>query len=133
MPKRKTPAYARIAITLPAEDLAAADRAARERDRSRSWVIAEAVRLYTTTSSATSRPAHVAGLGPSRLAQLTRDLGLTPEERVREAEATARAVPRYQRGRIQRVISFERFEDYLDWKAREAARACASRPRPSTT
>ncbi len=121
MPKRKVSLYARIAITLPAHDLAAADRAAREQDRSRSWVIAEAVRAYTAKPSSASGPATVVGLGASRLAQLTTDLRLTPEERVREAEATARAVPRYQRGRIRRVISFERFEDYLDWKAREAA------------
>jgi hypothetical protein len=121
MPKRKSPPYARIAITLPVDDLVAADRAAREQDRSRSWVIAEAVRAYTAKPRATPRPAAAQGLGPSRLAQLAADLGLTPEERVREAEATARAVQRHQRGRIQRVISFERFEDYLDWKAREAA------------
>src|SRR5437016_2964002 len=122
MPKRKAAPYARIAITLPAEDLASADRVAREQDRSRSWVIAEAVRAYTAKppASPSARPPAV-GLGPSRLVQLAADMALTPEQRVREAEATARAVPRHQRGRIQRVISFERFEDYLDWKAREAA------------
>jgi hypothetical protein len=38
MPKRKL--YARIAITLPDADLAAADRLARAQDRSRSWIVA---------------------------------------------------------------------------------------------
>jgi metal-responsive CopG/Arc/MetJ family transcriptional regulator len=38
--------YARIAITLPPEDLAAADRLAAQQDRSRSWIVAEAVRQY---------------------------------------------------------------------------------------
>ena len=38
--------YARISITLPAEDLAAADRLAAQQDRSRSWIVAEAIRRY---------------------------------------------------------------------------------------
>ena len=42
------PRYSRIAITIPAADLAAADAIARKRDRSRSWVIAEAVRRYAS-------------------------------------------------------------------------------------
>jgi hypothetical protein len=56
------------------------------------------------------------GLSPSRLAQLRRDMLLTPEERVRAAEETLKLdrlrevdVPRH-------VISFERYEDYLDYK-----------------
>ncbi|MGH7528616.1 MAG: ribbon-helix-helix domain-containing protein, partial [Gemmatimonadales bacterium] len=44
MPRK--PSYARVSITLPREVLAAADRHARELDRPRSWVIAEAVRSY---------------------------------------------------------------------------------------
>jgi hypothetical protein len=119
MPKRS---YSRIAITLPEGDLAAADRIARQQDRSRSWVIAEAIRAYVARPvDSAARPPVSAGLGPSRLAQLRADLALTPEQRVREAEATAFAVPRRERGRVNRVISFERFEDYLDWKTREAA------------
>jgi hypothetical protein len=42
---RKSP-YARIAITLPQADLAAADQLARDQDRRRSWIIAEAIRQY---------------------------------------------------------------------------------------
>ncbi len=42
---RKTK-YARVAITIPEQDLAAADELARDRDRSRSWIISEAVREY---------------------------------------------------------------------------------------
>src|SRR5436305_7584607 len=86
---RKT-RYARIAITLPKEDLAAADRLARQQDRPRSWVIAEAVRRYAATVSpaATRRAAsddgHLDhGIGASRRAQLIADLRLTPEARVR--------------------------------------------------
>ena len=58
----------------------------------------------------------VPGLSPSRLAQLRSDLQLSPEERVRAAEATLKldrlrdtVVPRL-------VIGFDRYEDYLDYK-----------------
>jgi len=58
-----------------------------------------------------------AGLDASRLAQLHRDLALTPEARVREADETARlcelahghAAPPGPRG-------FDRYEDFLDWQ-----------------
>lgn len=90
MPKRKP--YARIAITLPPEDLAAADRLAKAQDRSRSWIIAEAIRKYTTPPEIGSLRSE--GLGPYRLDQLIRDLALTPERRVRVAEDTQR-VSRY--------------------------------------
>ncbi len=43
--RRKSP-YARVSITLPREVLAAGDRLARAADRPRSWVIAEAIRIY---------------------------------------------------------------------------------------
>jgi hypothetical protein len=116
-----TTKYARIAITLPEEDLAAADRIAKDLDRSRSWVIAEAIRVYAARPVDSPQLPLALGLGASRLAQLRADLALTPEQRVREAEATAHAVPRRDRGRVNRVVFFERFEDYLDWKTREAA------------
>ena len=105
--------FARIAITLPQEDLAAADRIASEQDRSRSWVIAEAVRQYAR-----------AGLGPSRHRQLAADLRLTPEQRVRAAEDTE-GVATLRLGkaqsRRQRVLAFERYDDFLDWKRSLAA------------
>lgn len=86
MPKRKP--FARIAITLPPEDLAAADRLARAQDRSRSWIIAEAVRQYTAKPD--SGATRSEGLGPYRLDQLIRDLALTPERRIRVAQQTRR-------------------------------------------
>ena len=128
----KSSRYARIAITLPKPDLAAADRLARAHDRSRSWIVAEAIRRFAaagespTSSRRTSIPAGVAeptltgvlaptGLGPSRLTQLTRDLALTPEERVRAAEETLRASPG-EASRTHRVVAFDRYEDFLDWQ-----------------
>lgn len=130
MPKKKP--YARIAITLPQDVLAAADRLAKELDRSRSWVIAEAVRRYAARSGAVSAPDRVreaqsapygpvSGLGESRLAQLRADLELTPEERVKAAEDTARTTDRPLRGGpAGRLILFDRYEDYLEWKKRDA-------------
>ena len=111
MPKRSP--YARIAITLPPEDLAIADQVAREQRRSRSWVIAEAIRRYAATQPRGS------GLGDSRRAQLLADLRLTPEERVLAAEETARVSLLLRPPAGKRAIAFDRYEDYLDWKSRE--------------
>jgi hypothetical protein len=61
----------RIAITVPRELLAAADRQARALDRSRSWVIAEAIRRFTREGSIPARGAALSqpGLGDSRRAR----------------------------------------------------------------
>jgi hypothetical protein len=123
--------YARISITLPEELLAEADRCAKELDRSRSWVVSDALTAYLAGRAARAdrdrvreapSPAYSAasGLGEQRLSQLRADLALTPEQRVLEAERTARAwstaAPRWAG-----VLTFDRFEDYLAWKRREAA------------
>jgi predicted transcriptional regulator len=131
-------AFSRIAITLPARDLAAADRLARKQDRSRSWVVAEAVRRYVALhieesdeagapSAATAAiadelragGARRPGLGDSRLDQLRRDMALTPEERVRAAEETALLSELRVRPRPRQLLQFDRFEAYLEWKRRE--------------
>ena len=120
-------AFKRISITLPKDVLEAAARAL---DRSRSWVIVEAIRacvagapLQVREAAATSYAATSPGLGPLRLAQLESDLRLTPERRVRAAEETARLGERVRgsRGRPNRVLSFDRYEDYVDWKRKEHA------------
>ena len=120
----------RITITLPRDVLAAADREAKRLDRSRSRVVAEALRRYvgeprTGSEAPVVREAgpvpYSAGLGEQRLAQLEADLALTPEQRVREAERTARAGPRRRRAGHQ-LQFFDRYEDYLEWKRSEAAR-----------
>lgn len=124
MPKRSV--FARIAITLPRELLAAADRHARALDRSRSWVIAEAIRRFAPNPPTDARglTPRTAGLGESRRAQLVADLRLSPEERVREAEETLRATETtpVSAGR-HGIVAFDRFEDYLDWKRRQDAGA----------
>ena len=121
-------AFTRISITLPPDVLQAADRRARALDRSRSWLIVEAIRAYVTGRAAAVREpdalgygAITPGLGPSRQAQLESDLRLTPERRVQAAEETARLaeLARGPRGRSHRVISFDRYEDYVTWKRTE--------------
>ena len=107
--------YARIAITLPESDLAAADRLAKQQDRSRSWIIAEAVRQYAASQeSGDVRD----DLGSSRRAQLLRDLALTPQQRVRAAEETARLSEQVTAPRI-----FATFDDFL--RAQRADHASA--------
>jgi hypothetical protein len=117
--------FERTSITLPRDVLQAADRRARQLDRSRSWVIVEALRAYLSTSRSLVREsapvpyaAAAPGLGPQRLAQLESDLRLTPEERIRTAEETARLGERVHGTpvRANRLISFDRYEDYVQWK-----------------
>lgn len=120
---------ARVTITIPEELLAAADRRARELDRSRSWVIADTLqRGLSPRPQSEDRPAVVrepvvgyqAGLGQQRLAQLEADLRLTPTERVRVAESTAKIGRLITRpGPSKRVLIFDRYEDYLEWDRRE--------------
>lgn len=125
MPKRTV--FARIAITLPEKDLVAADRLARRHDRSRSWIVAEAIRRYAVSDEAAHGPtgttaiavmAHPAaqGIGDSRRAQLIGDLALTPEARVRAAEETLRMTEPRSKSRTHQLVAFERYEDFLDWK-----------------
>lgn len=114
----------RVTVTLPTDLLAQADQRARRLDRSRSWVVAEALRSFLAAAVVREplAPPYAAtpGLGESRSHQLRADLALTPEQRVRAAELTAREarlVRRTPRG--HGVHSFERYEDYLEWKRRE--------------
>lgn len=111
-----------------------ADRRAAALDRSRSWVVAEALRRYLASITRypksgdtgmlfrESAPTYRRGLGEHRLAQLESDLALTPEQRVREAEETLRPTETDERGRPgERLLTFDSYEDYLDWKRRADA------------
>jgi Arc/MetJ-type ribon-helix-helix transcriptional regulator len=121
-------------MTIPADVLRRADQLARRWDRSRSWVIREAIRHLPDANAAESAwPRSVAeptaatyparltppGLDPFRQRQLTDDLALTPLDRVLAAERTAREVP--PRTFATLIVSFERPEDYFAWEALEAA------------
>jgi hypothetical protein len=124
----------RITITIP-EDLAeAADRVAETLDRSRSWVLTDAARrellaedrafgAAATTATGTGRESEPR-LDPSRRTQLSSDLQLTPAERVKEAEETARLsdFARPPTSRREMVVIFDSYEDYLAWGSREGIR-----------
>jgi hypothetical protein len=100
--------YARIAISLPPEDLVEADRLAQALNRSRSWVMAEALRQFVAQQGSATLPR----LDPSRRAQPRRDLALTAEQRIRDSEDTAEL----------RVTSndprrFQSFDEFAAWRS----------------
>ena len=138
----------RITITIPEDLVAQADRKGAELDRSRSWVLVDALRGYleppALSSADGSRSAgqgslapgvhespvsevheprvdYAAGLGASRLIQLEADLRLSPEERVLAAERTL-LIDDQRRSPHDGVLSFDRYDDYVEWKRRQAAR-----------
>ena len=116
----------RISITLPQEVLAAADREAKRLDRSRSWVVAEAVRRYVKEHGAGSseqvrevaEPAYAAAeVAEARRRHLLADLKLSPAERLRRAEELVRLARLvHPRRRRQQVIGFDSYEDFYEWK-----------------
>ena len=114
----------RITITIPEELVEADDAKAKSLDRSRSWVLVEALRQYLRTPPAVSEPraAYSPGIGAYRQSQIEADLQLTPEQRVKEAERTARSVPDAHRKGAEQVLSFDSYESFLDWKRRQVGR-----------
>ena len=124
----------RISITIPEELVTEADRKAVELDRSRSWVLVDALREYLAprepgmkagSARLVQEPEmeYLAGLGPSRTAQLEADLRLTPEERVLAAERTLLVDAARGHTPVQdRLVTFDRYEDYIEWQRREAVR-----------
>lgn len=111
----------RITITLPRDLLAAADARARRLDRSRSWVVADALR-NSVAAHHVPEPAPLpygTRLDKYRRIQLQADLALTPEQRILEAERTAREAE-LARGESPGtgVRFFDRYEDYIKWKRR---------------
>ena len=117
MPRGKP--FARIAITLPQAELEAADRLASEADRSRSWIVAEALRCYVASRKATGEET---GLGASRREQLRRDLALTPLERILASEEGVHIVESEQPlTRAEEPLHFASFDDFLSWRRRRDA------------
>jgi predicted transcriptional regulator len=128
----------RITITIPDELVREADERSRALERSRSWVIVDALRRYLAGESADSRQdsevtsvassvaegsqnryssQRAIGLGPYRLAQLEADLRLSVEQRVKESERAARVTElRTTPLRSERILTFDRYEDFLEWE-----------------
>jgi predicted transcriptional regulator len=124
-------ALKRISITLPKDVLEAADQRARALDRSRSWLIVEAIRAYLGALAAarvreTEAPAYaVEEVADARRRHLLTDLKRSPAERLRRAEDLARlarqARSRRGRGRRNQVIGFDSYEDFYEWKSARLA------------
>ena len=118
----------RISITLPRELARAIDAKARELDRSRSWVIAEAARRFLETRyPAGGAPAaavreNAPAIATSEIAAARRrhlhtEANLSPGERVRRAEELVRIARAAQRRKPrQQVIGFDSYEDFYQWK-----------------
>jgi hypothetical protein len=71
-------------------------------------VVAEAVRRY---AASVEQELAQEDLGPSRRAQLQRDLTLTPEERVRAAEETLTGS-----AHLSEPLRFANFAAFLEWQ-----------------
>ena len=110
--------YARISITLPPSDLEAADRLAATQDRSRSWIIAEAIRRYAADVEAGE--AWSPDMGTSRRVQIGRDLELTAAERIRDAESVE-VVRTTQRGEPEQPLRFANYAEFAAWRAKRRA------------
>lgn len=129
----------RITITIPQELVEAADAKARSLDRSRSWVLVEALRRflagpappshvrepaappYAVTPSPTAEtvtPVDAATeVAASRLRRLRSELALPPLERLRRAEELARLGQLSNlSGASAQVVGFDTYEDYYEWK-----------------
>jgi len=111
----------RITITLPRDLLAAANARARRLNRSRSWVVVEALRAFVTREPTVVREP-VAGyavqeVADARRRHLATDLRLSPAERLRRAEELGRLARAAQRRRPrQQIIAFDSYEDYYEWR-----------------
>jgi hypothetical protein len=129
----------RITITIPRDLVEAADERAEDLDRSRSWVLVEALRRYLrgpaaaltlrepaappygpaahpTAASATPVDA-AAEVAASRRHRLRAELALSPLERLRRAEEIARlGQPSNSPRASALVVGFDSYEDYYEWK-----------------
>ena len=123
MPKKSS--LVRTSITIPADVLRLADQLASRLDRSRSWVIGEAVRRMGQADSVAAVREPITNpyagyeeeMETARLRRLKADLTATPEERLRDADALVRLgrMVRPPRNRSQ-IIAFDSYEDYDRWK-----------------
>ena len=111
----------RVTITVPRDLLAAADARAKGLNRSRSWVVAEALRTSVSADASVVREPVVAygshDVAEARRLHLAADLRLSPAERLRRAEELGHLARTAQRrARRHQVIAFDSYEDYYEWK-----------------
>lgn len=111
----------RITITLPRDLVAAADARATRLDRSRSWVVAEALQgALSRRATAVREPVSTYAaheVAEARRRHLATDLRLPPDERLQRAEELGRLARSAQRrGTRQQIITFDSYEDYYEWR-----------------
>jgi hypothetical protein len=125
--------HARISITLPGNLVKAADRRASELQRSRSWLLAEALRQFLGAPNGATHAARVSEPGATyatrevaaaRSRHLAADLKLPPGERLQRAEDLGRlARQARQRAPRRQIIAFDTYEDFYRWKRAHLAGA----------
>ena len=132
----------RITITIPAELIEAADARAKDLDRSRSWVLVEALRRYLggpgrglAVHEAAAHPYEAGSTGvagpvdaaaevaESRRLRLRAELALDPLERLQRAEELAR-LGQATIGCLAsaQVLGFDSYDDYYEWKRKRLIR-----------
>lgn len=123
----------RISVTVPPDLVAAADRRAAELDRSRSWVVAEALHQYLARGtpqrvrepSPRYTPAPTvdasADVAAARRRLLEANLRLSPAERLERAGDLATLAPA-RRSNRQQIIGFDSYDDFYEWKLQWRAR-----------
>lgn len=117
--------FARIAITLPQEVLAAADREARRLDRSRSWIIAEAIRRFEQPAAVreTAWSPYATSLAEqARTRHLRAQADLSPGECLQRAEELLQLAPPRRGSPAKQVIGFSHWDDFARWKASQRIR-----------
>ncbi|MBY0491868.1 MAG: ribbon-helix-helix protein, CopG family [Gemmatimonadaceae bacterium] len=105
---------AKIAITIPPDDLAAADALAARLGRSRSWVLSEALRRFVAFEQLSQ------ALDASRQAQLARDLRLSASDRVREGEADVVTLGPSGTAPTSAPRTFATYAEFAAWRRQRA-------------
>ncbi|HEX5385280.1 MAG TPA: ribbon-helix-helix protein, CopG family [Gemmatimonadales bacterium] len=100
-----------FSVSLPPPVRALLDAEAERQQRSRSYIVSEAIREYTTRRQEEE-------FGAARDRTLREGLALTPAERVRLAEDLWRELTRGRKPGKAWTASFETFEDYEQWRRR---------------
>ena len=100
-----------LSVSLPGEVRATLDAEARRQRRSRSFVVAEAIRAYLAQRD---RDVFTA----ARDRTLREGLALTPAERVRLAEQLWREFARGRTPTAPWTASFDTFDEYEAWRRR---------------
>ena len=125
----------RISITIPESVIRQADKRARTLDRSRSWLVVEALRRYLAQPAPEGRavrlvkeesvnPYDVSGpvdvaseIAAARVSHLRAELRLAPEERLGRAEELGRLGRRAQhRAPRLQIIGFSSYDDFYEWR-----------------